>query len=127
MTNPHELKALQSRLKEAQAEVDSCEERANRAMAVWKDSIDRVNKIQASIREIEDSAKEPIVSEHALLRYIERFMNVDLESVRRAILTENAVKLTRFTKTGKVTTDGRRLVVKNGTVVTVEPTEKEAA
>jgi hypothetical protein len=125
--NPHELKALQSRLREAEAERDSCEERSNRALDAWKTAIDRVKQINAQIREIEDSAKEPIVTEHALLRYIERFMNVDLEQVRKAILTEQAVKLIKFTKTGKVTTDGRRLVVKNGTVVTVEPTEREAA
>jgi hypothetical protein len=125
--NPHELKALQSRLREAEAERDSCEERSNRALEAFRGAIARVDSIKSQIREIEDAAKEPIVTEHALLRYIERFMNVNLEEVRKAILTEQAVKLIKFTKTGKVTTDGRRLVVKNGTVVTVEPTEREAA
>lgn len=127
MSNPHELKALQSRLKEAQAEADSFIERARQANAAASEALSRRDKIQAQIREIEECAKEPIVTEHALLRYIERFMAVDLESVRRAILTENAVKLIKFTKTGKVTTDGRRLIVKNGTVVTVEPIGQEAA
>jgi hypothetical protein len=126
MNAPHDLKALQTRLREATREADSCEERATRAMAVWKEALDNVTKIETQIRELEDTAKEPIVSEHALLRYIERFMGVDLESVRRAILTETAVKMIKFTRNGKVTTDGRRLIIKNGTVVTIEPT-KEAA
>ncbi|CAH2910614.1 MAG: hypothetical protein CPSOU_1818 [uncultured Paraburkholderia sp.] len=127
MTNPHELKVLQSRLKEAQAEADSYIERARVANDAASEALKRRDRIQAQIREIEEAAKEPIVTEHALLRYIERFMNVDLEQVRKAILTEQAVKLIKFTRTGKVTTDGRRLVIKNGTVVTVEPTQREAA
>lgn len=126
MSNPHELKALQSRLRDAQAEADACMDRARVANNAVSEALKRRDKIQAQIRDIEESAKEPIVTEHALLRYIERFMNVDLESVRRAILTESAVKLIKFTKTGKVTTDGRRLIVKNGTVVTVEPIDKAA-
>jgi len=126
MSNPHELKALQSRLREAQAEADACIDRARVANNAASEALKRRDKIQAQIRDIEEGSKEPIVTEHALLRYIERFMNVDLESVRRAILTESAVKLIKFTKTGKVTTDGRRLIVKNGTVVTVEPIDKAA-
>jgi hypothetical protein len=127
MNTPHDLKALQTRLREAKTEAETCLERARRANDACSDALKRVKQIEASIRELEESAKEPIVSEHALLRYIERFMGVDLESVRRAILTENAVKLIKFAKNGKINTDGRRLIVKNGTVVTVEPTEKEAA
>lgn len=126
MSNPHELKALQSRLREAEAEVDSLTERAEAAYKVALEAAARRDSIQQMIRAFEESSKEPVVTEHALLRYIERFMGVDLESVRRAILTENAVKLIRFTKSGKINTDGHRLIVKNGAVVTVEPIGREA-
>jgi chromosome segregation ATPase len=125
--NGHELKALQTRLAEARTEETAARDKLNRAAKELGDAEDRRASIEARIRELTEAAKEPIVTEHALLRYIERFMGVDLESVRRAILIENAVKLIRFTKTGKINTDGRRLIVKNGTVVTIEPTEKEAA
>lgn len=121
MTTGHELKTLQTRLKEATIEAESLLERARLANDAAADAIKRRDKIRAAIREIEEAAKEPIVTEHALLRYVERIMGVDLEAVRKAILTESAVKMIKFTKTGKVTTDGRRLVVKNGTVVTIEP------
>lgn len=127
MSNPHELKALQSRLKDAQAEEQTARDKLNRVAKELGDAEDRRAAIERSIRELTEAAKEPIVSEHALLRYIERFMGVDLESVRRAILTENAVKLIRFTKSGKINTDGRRLIVKNGTVVTIESVGREAA
>jgi hypothetical protein len=123
----HELKALQTRLTEALAEESAARDKLNRAAKELGDAEDRRSSIQHKIRELEDAAKEPIVSEHALLRYIERFMGVDLESVRRAILTENAVKMIKFAKNGKVNTDGRRLIVKNGTVVTVESVDKQAA
>jgi hypothetical protein len=123
----HELKALQTRLREAEAEAEMHVEKARLANNAASEALKRRDKIKAAIREIEESAKEPIVSEHALLRYIERFMGVDLELVRRAILTENAVKMIKFAKSGKINTDGRRLVVKNGTVVTVESVDKQAA
>lgn len=122
----HELKALQTRLKEAEVEAEGFIEKARLANEAASAALKRRDTIRASIQALEESTKEPIVTEHALLRYIERFMSVDLESVRRAILTDQAVKLIKFTRTGKINTDGRRLIVKNGTVVTVEPLERDA-
>jgi predicted RNase H-like nuclease (RuvC/YqgF family) len=127
MSNPHELKALQTRLKEAQAEAESLVEKARIATKDASEALRRKDKIAAQIREIEEAAKEPIVTEHAMLRYIERFMDVDLEAVRKAILTDEAVKMIKFARSGKITANGRRLIVKNGSVVTVEPIEREAA
>jgi hypothetical protein len=123
----HELKALQTRLTEALAEESAAREKLNRSTKEFGDAEKRRALIERKIRELTEVAKEPIVSEHALLRYIERFMGVDLESVRRAILTENAVKMIKFAKNGKINSDGRRLIVKNGTVVTVESVDKQAA
>ena len=64
------------------------------------------------------------VSEHALLRYCERVLNIDLEEAKQAILSDSVVDL--MAKLGNnngeypVKEGGFKIVVKNKTVVTIK-------
>jgi len=62
------------------------------------------------------------VSDHALLRYLERAKGLDREAVEAEILTDELVYQVRILGgTGKFVSEGRRVVVEDFTVVTIHP------
>lgn len=77
--------------------------------------------------ELQTEAPEPIVSEHAMLRYLERIKGVDLEAIREEILGDGTAASISFAKTGRIKKSGMCLVVKDNVVVTIElPLSKQA-
>jgi hypothetical protein len=77
-----------------------------------------INKLTASKID-----KPPVVTEHAMLRYVERLYNVDLKTIETAILTD--VLLEGYSSMGRANgkypvCEGLIAVVKDNTVVTVE-------
>jgi len=79
------------------------------------------SKIEQEIKQLSESSKEVIISEHALLRYLERVKNVDLDSIKKEILTESFVASIRTFKNGKFPiAHGVKAIVKNSVVVTIE-------
>lgn len=78
----------------------------------------RINKID---KEIEDMTEvEPVITEHAILKYIERVMGFDLDNVRSEILNESTLPMVKSMKSGKFPLhDGHKIVAKNMSIVTV--------
>ena len=66
------------------------------------------------------AAKTPVVSvtDHAVIRYLERVRGVDIETVRREIAAKVRLVLAHPTATG-ILSDGFRYVLINGKVITV--------
>ncbi len=63
---------------------------------------------------------EPIVSEHALLRWLERVEGLDLENLRKHILAGGTAASIDFAVTGSVFKQGHELVFKDRVIVTVK-------
>lgn len=61
---------------------------------------------------------EPRMSEHALLRYIERVYGVDVEAVRAEVMSPAIVAALKTGATA-VTVKGVKMLAKDGTIVTV--------
>jgi hypothetical protein len=59
----------------------------------------------------------PIVSNHAILRFLERVHGVDVESVRKRILTPLVIEAVKAGAT-RITVEGVRFIIKNGVIVT---------
>lgn len=119
MTVTHDLKRLQTQLSEAQADVLSIEKDLEIVRSKLQWARQRRDAIVFEIKQLTSNAETPVVSEHALLRYIERFMNVDLDGVRQMILSKRVVNTIRAIRSGRFTADGMQLVVKDGVIVTV--------
>ena len=69
---------------------------------------------------------EPRLSEHALLRYIERVYGVDIEAVRAEVMTPAIVAALKTGATA-VTVKGVKMLAKDGTIVTVVTDEMKNA
>jgi predicted nucleic acid-binding Zn-ribbon protein len=115
--NPHELKELQVRLTKAQAEAETAQGELGRAQQKYRDAVQLVEQLRSRLT---NASQKPVVSEHALLRYIERFHGINLEEIRAKILTERNVAAIARLGTGKYPIEGGgRAVVKGNTVVSV--------
>ena len=116
----HELKGLQSRLAKKEAELTSLKEEkidintkvnvCSREMHSLKERIGKIGK-----------QKNIIVSEHAILRYIERVCGLDIEQYRSDILSVSLINSVEALGNGKhPNPKGFTAVVKDNVVVTIE-------
>jgi len=116
-----ELKGLQTRLTQAKVDYDI----ANQSYKVAHENVTKARQtmqnLERQIKDLQESSVEPIVTEHAMLRYLERVRGVDLEELRQEILNDKTSELIKTYKSGKFPVgDTHRVVVKKGTIVTIE-------
>lgn len=52
------------------------------------------------------NSKDPLVTDHAVLRYLERVHGLDMSKVREEILSPQLEAAIRFTQTGRFKSDG---------------------
>jgi len=80
--------------------------------------------LNAEIARRKRPAPEPRLSDHALLRYLERIKGVDVEGARREIMTPGIVAAVKAMATS-VIVNGARFLVKEGAIVTIMDVEKK--
>jgi len=117
-----ELKGLQSQLKikdvqitEKKAQIGELQRELNVLQNSRQKILDKIERIKP---------KEQLrVTEHSLLRYIQRVKGIDLKEIEKEILEDTSLIEARKTldTDGKFPLkDGGRVVIKNSTIVTVE-------
>ena len=79
------------------------------------------DSIQAKITQIKSKDVDLKVSDHAIVRYLERIERLDIQAIRDKLVTN---KLREFVATvggnGTFPIDGGRVVIKDSTIITVE-------
>lgn len=116
-----ELKGLQTRRETLRVQLNQAIEDEKEAGRIVRDIRGRLASVEEQIRRLSEESAGVVVTEHALLRYVERVLGVDLEEIKKKILppaTEAAVK--RF-KGGTFPVEGTDFKVraKNGAIVTI--------
>jgi hypothetical protein len=116
MSNPHDLKFMQVRKSKLEAELES--------LNIDKTDLSvRINKVNQELTSLNQRIAAmdltPGVTEHAMLRYIERVLGVDLKEVEDAILTESNLKLIEFSPNCKIKSHGIEFIVKSKKVISV--------
>ncbi len=86
----------------------------------------RIVSLQTEIDNLKNRIPSKIiVSEHAMLRYLDRIRGVDLQEVQDEILTQESIDLINQLGSCSINTPaGFKIVVKNNTVVSVSEKEK---
>lgn len=80
----------------------------------------RVNNLQRQLESVKSTSDNVIVSEHAILRYLERVQGVDIEEIKRKIVSQSAEKQIKALGSGVFPVGGsHKLRVRKGYVVTV--------
>jgi hypothetical protein len=78
----------------------------------------RLGQVRVELQRRLRPSPEPRVSDHALLRYIERVYGVDVDAARSEIMTPAIVTALK-SGASAVTVKGIRMVAKEGVIVTV--------
>lgn len=114
-----ELKSLETRLRQAKQDCAEARAAVTSANAKLSARIEAIKAVESQIESVRlKNGKDVIVSEHAVLRLLERVYGVDIDGAV-AHIKKNA--LGGNIANGKIkSADGYTLVIKNGTVVTVE-------
>ena len=117
--NHVELKGAQVRLAKAKAEL-------NVAYQEKRDIEERIATLRCKATAIEKEVQSlqtesgVLVSEHAMLRYLERVMHLDLDKIKEKMLTPDVVKAVDHFHGGEIPhTEGYTLCVRENVVTTV--------
>jgi chromosome segregation ATPase len=113
----HQLKSLEVRRTTLNSEISVLETERKRCDSEINRKKQELDAITKQINSF--AVKEPVVSEHAMLRYIERVMNIDLDDIKNRILTEQNRNVIEFAGSCRIKSEGVELVVKNKCVVSV--------
>ena len=118
-----ELKKLRSMLATTQAEKNVIAEEKGFVQTKWNTICNEVSHLENKIRAIEDNAeKTVVVTEHALLRYCEHVLGIDLEAAKEDILGSTNIENIRFLNGNlEIKRPDYRAILKNYNVVTVIP------
>ena len=112
------LKNLHSRKGQKEADIEALKKEAG----IISDSLFKAKgQLKAIAQEIEGlKKKNPIVTEHAVIRYMERAMGLDLEEVKSQILNDRVRQQIDVLGNGKFPIgNGFRVVVKDMSIVSI--------
>ena len=127
MSNISKLEHLRAQLAEARGEHSSCMGIQITAQRKTIAAEKAVKALEAQVRSLEEKCNTEapvVVTDHAIVRWLERKYDMDMENVRADILSEGTEAAIKFANTGKITKGDLALVVENRVVVTVKPIAK---
>lgn len=114
------IKGLKSQLQKAQGDVDALMAQIKALQKEHSQKVNQTNTLRQQIQSAENDGKLK-VSEHAILRYLERVKGIDLDLVQLEILSPKVMAMVeKLGQNGSYPSDGFQVVMKDGTVITVK-------
>lgn len=113
------LKSLQTQYNNLEAQLKVKRQEFENAKEIISKLQSQRDKVRNEIMNIENS-DEIVISEHAIIRYLERVKQFDISAIKKDILSDEVVSMVKtLGRTGKYPNGNFRLVIKNGIVTTV--------
>lgn len=116
--NSHKLKNLNTQIKEIEKDIEQLQIQCANAKHLINDLKSEKELLQRQANKL--TGGKVILTEHALLRYFERFLGYNLEDVRAKILTPDIERMIKFAPNGKIPYRGHHLVIRDKVIVTIE-------
>ncbi len=117
--NSQTLKQLQTRKAKLESTIADSKLTLEDAKSELNKYTSQLASVNNQINQLKD--KDIIISEHAILRYMERVMGVDMEAIKERVLTNTVKTMIGNMGNGKYPIDGGgKAVVRNNTIITVE-------
>lgn len=116
-----ELKQLKSRSTKLTVECGELDKQVKKLQRKFNSTSNELSQLDKKIKNLESSScGDLIVTEHAVIRYIERVMGIDLVQVTSQILTKDVEQMAKSLGSGKFPTgNGFRAIVKGNSIVSV--------
>lgn len=126
VTTGVEIKSLQTQLAKLKVKRESAIGEQRSICKTIDDFQKEIVSIEGKIASLQKKTKQLIISEHAILRYLERVKGIDLEQIRsEMILPKMKVAMEQFKDGTFSGPNNCKLVVKDNTVVTILTKEEE--
>lgn len=123
VTRAQSLKSLKTQLQKMEGKTEALKDEFRIANRAFQNHQDTMDSLQKRIQQLEFENSELMVTEHAVLRYIERELSdfIDLDEIRKSIV-ESVREPHERLGNGKypIQNSSVRAVVRNNAVVTVE-------
>lgn len=119
MYNKEKLKQLNSLKRKCEAEVNVLKIDSDNIKNEIKQKKKYLAEINKQIKEI-NSKSDLIISEHAIIRYLERALNIDINKLESELIPDKVKKQITILGNGTYPIgDSRKIVVKDNTIITV--------
>lgn len=118
-TSSQELKRLQSLLNQLQLEFTALKESGARLNMEISTKERQIKEVEQKIHTLKGANENIIVSEHAIIRYLERVYQLDLEKIKREILPDTIAQQAKIIGNGRYGVVDHTLLIKDNVVVTV--------
>lgn len=119
MTSSQELKRLQSLLNQLQLEFKALQESGTRLKMEIATKEKQIKEVEQKIHTLKGANENIIVSEHAIIRYLERVYKLDLEKIKGEILPTTIAQQAKVIGNGRYGVVDYTLLIKDNVVVTV--------
>lgn len=119
MADHAELKHLERRISEARTSVKAYQDQKREIEEKLKHEQGILGKLIADAEKLKKKNDKLVVSEHAILRYLERVMKIDLEEIKLKILPDKLAEPIRTMGSGTYPADTHRVKIKDNVVITI--------
>jgi len=121
LRNNATLKGLKSQIKIKEGELDAIKIDMISKQKEYENTRKVIDEIKSRVKKLEHP-NIPEVSEHAILRYLERVKELNIEEIEKEILNDDVLELIeKLGGSGKYpNNNGFRVVMKDNMVVTIE-------
>jgi hypothetical protein len=118
----HELKQLETRREKLKVELEARARARDEAVRAHSDVLCKLQAVEKSIDALQKASAKPVVTEHAMLRYLERVRGLDLQALQDEILNDSRLAAINTLQSCRLPLgDGNLLLVENRTVKSVIP------
>ncbi|HZF69394.1 hypothetical protein [Sulfuricurvum sp.] len=119
LSSSQELKRFQSLHHQLQLELKALHESGTRLKMEIETKEKQIKEIEEKIHKLKGTDAHIIVSEHAIIRYLERVYRLDLEKIKQEILPERIAVQAKVIGNGRYWVIDHTLLIKDNVVVTV--------
>lgn len=119
MDEVRSLKKLKSQLKGMLENAEALKAEAAEKQREYSEKMNQIRSMEQQISKLENNGKVKI-SEHAVLRYLERVKGIDVADIEKEILSPEILEMVKkLGGNGTYPGNGYRIIMKNYTVTTV--------
>lgn len=116
----HQLKLLQTQHDKLEVEVKQLLQAKREHDQNYEAARSKLKELTGKIAAFEINATEPIITEHAYLRYLERAKGINLEDLKREILSDKTIEAINVLHSCKIPISGGLiLIVRNRTIISI--------
>jgi predicted transcriptional regulator len=109
----HEIKSLMTRIKTSKQSIEKINSELSSMLA-------HHNSLESRLKDLQSKEAGLVVTEHAMLRYLERVIGLDLNDIREEIITDQLKKQWGALGSGKYPVKNFKVVIKQNMIVTIE-------